>query len=233
LSIVSDTWDLENVVVNYLPGLKNQVMARDGRLVVRPDSGDPADIICGVDRKRHPERLTGGPLDMGVVELLWRTFSGTKNSKGYKVLDPHVGVIYADAITFEKLREICSRLEAKGFAASNVIFGFGSFTYQYVTRDTFGFALKVTHGVVDGAERPMFKDPETERGAHGDSKKSQRGMCVVYRGADGKLAYEDGHTMAEADGDPRQLLRPVFRNGELLVDDSLDNIRNRLHPEGF
>lgn len=233
LSIVSDTWDLENVLVNYVPALKDKILARDGRVVIRPDSGDPADIICGVDGDVHPERATGGPIDMGAVELLWRTFGGRTNAKGYKVLDKHVGVIYGDAITFDRLREICSRLERKGFAANNVIFGFGSFTYQYVTRDTFGFALKVTHGIVDGVERPMSKDPKTDRGAHGANKKSQRGMCVVYSGPDGKLAYEDGHTMAEADGDTRQLLRPVFRNGELLIDDSLDNIRNRLHPEGF
>ena len=232
LSIVSDTWDLEHVVTEFLPVLKPDIMARDGKVVIRPDSGDPADIICGVQADAHPERVTGGPLDRGCIELLWDVFGGTVNSKGYKILDKHIGLIYGDAITHDRLREICSRLEAKGFAANNVIFGFGSFTYQYVTRDSLGFALKVTHGVIGDTEKFMFKDPKTDRGAHSAGKKSQRGMCVVYHGEDGKLMYDDGHTMTEADA-PGNLLRPMFRNGELLIDDSFDDIRNRLHPEGF
>lgn len=233
MSIVSDTWDLEHVILDYLPRLKDRILKRDGKVVIRPDSGNPADIICGVQADEHPERLTGGALDRGCIELLWDIFGGRVNSKGYKILDPHIGLIYGDAITFDSLNEICARLEAKGFAANNVIFGFGSFTYQYVTRDTFGFALKVTHGITDGVERPMFKDPKTDKGANGASKKSQRGMCVVYDDpVTGRLAYEDGHTIEEADGDPRNVMRTVFRNGELLIDDSWDNIRNRLHPGG-
>ena len=86
--------------------------------------------------------------------------------------------------------------------------------------------------MIGDTEKFMFKDPKTDRGAHSAGKKSQRGMCVVYHGEDGKLMYDDGHTMTEADA-PGNLLRPMFRNGELLIDDSFDDIRNRLHPEGF
>lgn len=228
LSIVSDTWDLERVLVDYLPQLKDQVMARDGRVVFRPDSGNPADIICGVDQVVGRDRT---PLDDGCIELLWRLCGGTVNNKGYKVLDRHIGLIYGDAITYESLNDICARLAQKGYAANNIIFGFGSFTYQYVTRDTFGFALKVTHGVVGNEERFMFKDPKTDRGKNSAGKKSQKGMCIVTRGIDGKLTYTDRHTIAEADNAPENLLRPVFRNGELLVDEVFDTIRRRLHPD--
>ena len=226
LSMVSDTWNLWRVLTEYLPTLKDQLMLRDGKIVIRPDSGNPVDILCGQPGLPHPVT----PEEKGVVELLWELVGGTVNSKGYKVLDPHFGVIYGDAITHESEHEIFARLAAKGFAACNVTLGFGSFTYQYVTRDTFGFALKVTHGIVNGQELPMFKDPITDRGAHSAGKKSQRGMCVVHQGADGTLSYTDGHTIAEADGDAENLLRPVFRNGVLLVDEDFTTIRNRLHP---
>lgn len=227
LSIVSDTWDLENVLTGYLPVLKDQIMARNGKVVFRPDSGDPADIICGVD---HVEGRDRTPLDDGCIDILWRTCGGRINAKGYKELDPHVGLIYGDAITYDRLNQICARLERKGYAANNVIFGFGSFTYQYVTRDTFGFALKVTHGIVDGQETFMFKDPKTDRGANSAGKKSQKGMCIVTRDENGVLTYTDQHTIQEADA-PGNLLRPVFRNGELLVDEDFDTIRRRLHPD--
>ena len=226
LSTVSDTWDLEKVLVEHLPKLKDLIMARDGKVVIRPDSGKPADIICGVDGK-----MDGSPLEVdGCIGLLWKLFGGRINSKGYRELDPHIGLIYGDAITHESLNEICSRLERLGYAANNIIFGFGSYTYQYVTRDTFGFALKVTHGIVAGEERYMFKDPKTDKGTHSASKKSQKGMCIVTQGADGKLTYTDQHTITESDS-PDNLLRPVFRNGELLVDEDFDTIRHRLHPD--
>lgn len=76
----------------------------------------------------------------------------------------------------------------------------------------------------------MFKDPKTDKGANSASKKSQKGMCIVTQGADGKLTYTDQHTITESDS-PDNLLRPVFRNGELLVDEDFDTIRHRLHPD--
>jgi nicotinamide phosphoribosyltransferase len=169
LSVVSDTWDLWKVCTEYLPQLKKEILARDGKLVIRPDSGDPVDIICGTDirfsienktsleetrneilsvRKREnlkPEML---PSHKGVIELLWDVFGGTINKQGYKVLDPHIGAIYGDSITLERATEICERLKAKGFASTNIVFGVGSFTYQYNTRDTFGFAMKATYGEI-------------------------------------------------------------------------------------
>ncbi len=160
LSIVSDTWDLWKVITEYLPILKEEILARDGRIVIRPDSGDPVDILCG---KGHGALLQYGsytgyrsyaPKDervksesewKGVIELLWDIFGGSVNEQGYKVLNPKIGAIYGDSITLDRAEEICKRLEAKGFASTNVVLGIGSFTYQYNTRDTFGFAMKATY----------------------------------------------------------------------------------------
>lgn len=118
-SIVSDTWDLWRVVSEYMPALKEEVLARNGRCVIRPDSGDPVKIICG-DSESEDWRVK-----KGVIELLWDTFGGEINSLGYKVLDSHVGCIYGDSITPERAKEIFKQLEAKGFAASNIVLGVG------------------------------------------------------------------------------------------------------------
>jgi nicotinamide phosphoribosyltransferase len=155
VSIVSDTWDLWKVCTDYLPKLKDDIMKRDGKVVIRPDSGNPADIICGI-LSSNPDNRPKWVDDMitseakGVIELLWETFGGTVNSKGYKVLDPHIGAIYGDSITLDMAKGICRRLERKGFASSNIVFGVGSFTYQYNTRDTYGFAMKATYAEVNG-----------------------------------------------------------------------------------
>jgi len=146
LSIVSDTFDLWQLITKYLPENKLAIMARNGKLVIRPDSGDPVDIICGLNTKSEEFKenwlnTTFGNKGEyeGVVELLWNIFGGTINEQGYKVLDSHIGAIYGDSITLERQLEIYERLEAKGFASTNIVLGVGSFTYQYNTRDTLGF----------------------------------------------------------------------------------------------
>ena len=144
LSIVSDTWDLWKVCTEYLPQLKEDILARDGKLVIRPDSGDPVDIICGIQHKpfvQFPDKynklsekeMIEQPDFKGVVELLWDIFGGTTNEQGYKVLDPHIGAIYGDSITIDRAVQICERLKAKGFASTNIVLGIGSYTYQYNT----------------------------------------------------------------------------------------------------
>ncbi|MEO7048626.1 MAG: nicotinate phosphoribosyltransferase, partial [Ferruginibacter sp.] len=112
VSIVSDTWDLWKVLTEYLPKLKSEITAREGKVVIRPDSGDPVDIICGnAEGKTEAERK-------GVIELLWDTFGGTTNEKGYKELMPKIGAIYGDSITISRATEICERLREKGFAST-------------------------------------------------------------------------------------------------------------------
>lgn len=155
LSVVSDTWNLWTVLTDYLVQLKELILSREGRLVIRPDSGDPVDIICGTkiyyeNGASHGKvSEIGQPSEKGVVELLWDVFGGTVNEQGYKVLDPHIGCIYGDSISIERAKEIHKRLKAKGFASTNWVAGVGSYTYQYNTRDTFGWAMKATYGELD------------------------------------------------------------------------------------
>lgn len=219
VSLVSDTWSLWNVLTNIIPNLKDKILARDGKVVIRPDSGNPADIICGdINGKTKIEQ-------QGVVEYLWELFGGTINSKGYKVLDSHIGAIYGDSITLERANEICKRLKEKGFASSNIVLGVGSFSYQYVTRDTYCFAMKATYAVVNGEERKLFKDPITDDG----TKKSQKGIVAVID-AFGKPRLvddldEETYNKSYKDLD---LLEVVYEDGKLIREESLSEIRERL-----
>lgn len=265
LSVVSDTWDLWNVCTNILPVLKEEILARDGKLVIRPDSGDPVDILCG---KFLPDNGWDGicpitsqflalngddsPSGKGVIELLWDVFGGTINEQGYKVLDPHIGAIYGDSITHERAEEICKRLEIKGFASTNVVFGIGSYTYQYNTRDTFGFAMKATYverqfhtgapaedgkGNYTGKELietvgfEIFKDPITDDGM----KKSARGLLRVTMTHDTaendyKSIYhlEDRITWDDFKSE-RNRLKIVFLDGKLTNEVTLTQVRERIN----
>ncbi|MEP0213660.1 MAG: nicotinate phosphoribosyltransferase [Cellulophaga sp.] len=214
VSIVSDTWDLWKVLTEYLPNLKDEVLARDGKVVIRPDSGDPADIICGNPNGKTEEEKKG------VIELLWEIFGGKTNSKGYKELDPHIGAIYGDSITTERATNICERLKQKGFASTNVVLGIGSFTYQYNTRDTFGFAMKATYGEVNGEGREIFKDPITDDG----TKKSAKGLLKIEKENGTYKLVDQVNWEQEKTGE----LKEVFKDGKLLIDDSLQDIRNRV-----
>ncbi|MTH47756.1 nicotinate phosphoribosyltransferase [Intestinirhabdus alba] len=220
ISIVSDTWDYWRVLTEYARELKPLIMAREGRVVFRPDSGDPVAILCGTaaDDDLRPERSAE---EKGSVEVLWELFGGSINDKGYKVLDPHVGLIYGDSITLERANEILRRLAAKGFASSNVVFGVGSFTYQYTTRDTFGFAMKATWGEVNGAGRTIFKEPKTDNGL----KRSARGLLRVARDEQGELRLYDEQTWA---GEREGELKTRFLDGRLYHCEHFEQIRQRL-----
>lgn len=215
VSIVSDGYDFWDVIGSVVPSLKQDIMQRDGRVVIRPDSGDPVAIVCG-----NPEAST--ELERkGAIEALWDIFGGTVTEKGYKLLNSHIGLIYGDAITIPRAAEIVSRLREKGFASINVVFGIGSYTYQYNTRDTFGFALKSTFCVINGEDKMIYKDPKTDDG----TKKSQKGRVAVVKGTAG-LQLVDGLSSRETvQGD--QLVE-IFRDGKLLKDDSFEAIRKRL-----
>lgn len=159
VSIVSDTYDFWHNVGVVIPSLKDEIMTRNGRVVIRPDSGDPVQIICGI-----PDSSVSTAEEKGLIQVLWETFGGTINEKGYKVLDSHIGAIYGDSITLERAEQIFAGLEAKGFASSNVVLGIGSYTYQYHTRDSLGFAVKATSIIQNGVEYPIQKDPKTDPG---------------------------------------------------------------------
>lgn len=159
VSIVSDTYDFWHNAGIVIPSLKDEIITRNGRVVIRPDSGDPVQIICGI-----PDSSVSTAEEKGLIQVLWETFGGTINEKGYKVLDPHIGAIYGDSITLERAEQIFAGLEAKGFASSNVVLGIGSYTYQYHTRDSLGFAVKATSVIQNGVEYPIQKDPKTDPG---------------------------------------------------------------------
>ena len=221
VSIVSDGYDFWDVVTRVVPSLKKEILARTGgpngdKVVIRPDSGDPVLIVCG-----DPSARPGTTEHKGAVECLWDTFGGTMSSKGYKMLDSHIGLIYGDAITLRRAEEIMERLKAKGFASTNLVFGIGSYTYQYNTRDTFGYALKSTLCVIDGKEKLIFKDPKTDNGI----KKSQKGRVVVLKDGD-SFKFLDGFSLNDVVAGDQ--LREVFRDGKLLVYEKFSDIRERI-----
>lgn len=234
LSVVSDTWDLWGVLTKTLPELHDAITARDGKLVIRPDSGDPVDIVCGnqlaesIGMSHHypaqdrPFGTAITPEEKGVLELLWDEFGGTVNEKGYRELDSHVGVIYGDSITYDRAKEMVRRMEAKGFASTNVVFGVGSFSYQLVTRDTFGFAVKATWAQVNGVGRDIFKDPVTDNGI----KKSATGRLAIQstRDKDGLRLIEH----ATAADEMVSALQPVWQDGVFLRRGSFADVRATL-----
>lgn len=255
VSLVSDSYDFWRVLTKILPKLKQDIMARSGnpianKVVIRPDSGDPVKVICGykdheiikhtdgkifvaeqgytggIDNVGYPKE--GRELSVaevkGAIECLWDVFGGTVNSKGYKVLDPHIGLIYGDSITPVRAQQILAGLEAKGFASTNVVFGIGSYTYQYATRDTYGFAVKATAGKVNGELREIFKDPATDVGK---TKKSAKGLLEV-RQVNGEYELHDQLTEEQWLNSPTDMLKTVFKDGQLLVDVSLAEIRESL-----
>lgn len=217
ISIVSDGYDYWNVIENIIPSLKNIILSRNGKLVVRPDSGDPVKIVCGDGNS------TNKFVRKGSIECLWDIFGGHINSKGYKVLDPHIGLIYGDAITLERAEEIFKQLEQKGFSAENVVYGTGSYSLGFHTRDTFMFALKATYTIINGEEKFLFKNPKTDDGV----KKSQRGKVAVVRTENG-IEYIDELNQEQYDAIEGNLLEVVFEDGKLIRDESLAVIRERV-----
>jgi nicotinamide phosphoribosyltransferase len=212
VSIVSDTWDYWDTLTNKATALKAEIMARDGKVVFRPDSGDPVKIICG-----DSDATVGTPQYKGSIQVLWEQFGGTTTSTGYKQLDTHVGLIYGDSITLERAEAIIKGLKAKGFASTNVVFGVGSYTYQYNTRDTFGMAIKATYGRINGAPVDMYKDPKTDSGM----KKSAKGLLRVNN----DLTLSQQVTLSE---ERQGALKTIFLDGELQNVQTLAEIRERL-----
>jgi nicotinamide phosphoribosyltransferase len=278
VSIVSDTWDFWKVITEYLPELKEEILARpangigQSKTVLRPDSGDPVEIICGVkiidavgntmnEALRYLDKIqleTGvnpmwsdgltyfhwkgnlyrvnlyddiNPVNLeittltpelkGAVECLWEIFGGVVTDTGYKMLDSHIGLIYGDSITLARAEEIFRRLEEKGFCSDNVVFGIGSYTYNYVTRDSLGFAMKATHGVIQGQSVELVKDPATDSG----TKKSAKGLLRVEK-ENGKYVLYDQQTPEQ---EKTGCLETVFKDGEITKFQTITEIRERVN----
>lgn len=267
-SYVADSYDYWAVLTRILPELKEEIMMRNGRLVVRPDSGDPVKVVAGYNIVSEEELENIKPYEVedllvstkngyfepryslttqtwvidaecqqiprheavGSIQVLWEIFGGEVNSKGYKVLDSHIGMIYGDSITVKREIEILKRLKANGFASSNIVFGVGSFTYEFNTRDTFGIAVKATGCFIDDYEIMVSKEPKTD-----PSKRSAKGFIKVVR-KDGILHQVDNISFEEIN-DEDNLLQPIFRNGNVLIpevngrDEDFNDIRARLDKE--
>lgn len=224
VSIVSDTYNLWRVITEILPILKKDIMARDGKLVIRPDSSrtTPQDIICGTPNRTwtYNNQIWDKAEEDGLIETLYNIFGGSISKEGYKVLDPHIGAIYGDSITYERAEEIFSRLEKKGFASTNIVLGIGSYTYQYNTRDTFGFAMKATYGEVGHQPYSFNKDPITDKGF----KKSATGLART--GLTGDL--EDNlHSLLDIYSDS-SMMNLIYENGDILSKDDYDSIVERV-----
>jgi nicotinamide phosphoribosyltransferase len=232
LSLVSDTMDLWAVLTEILPELKSDILARNGKLVIRPDSGDPVRILCGYTAEEvdefpqyGKESVTANEIK-GVIELLWELFGGTTNSQGFKVLDSHIGAIYGDSINLERAENIFRLLKLKGFSSTNVVLGVGSFSYQMITRDTLGWAVKATYVEVDGKGIPIFKSPKTDDG----TKKSAKGLLAVFKNDVGNYELHNDVDWATENTGELQLL---YKDGEFFNQTTLTEIRKRLWTNIF
>lgn len=222
VAIVSDTYDLWRVITEYLPKLKDKILARDGKLVIRPDSGNPIGILLG-DDDIVPD--PSNPAYYGVVNLLANIFGTTGNSKGFRRLDPHIGDVYGDSITLERAGVITTMLEEMGFESTSVGLGVGSFSYQYNTRDTFSSAMKATWAEVDGKGVNLFKDPVTDDG----TKKSATGRLAVFHDTFGdrlELVQQ-----ATPDEESDSLLQPVWVDGKFVRRQSFEDVRKVLNGD--
>ena len=215
VATVSDSYDIFNCCANIWGGvLKDEVLARDGVLVVRPDSGDPPVIV------------------VKVLDILGDKFGFTVNSKGYKVLHPKVRVIQGDGIDYKMLELILEAMMLAGWSADNIAFGSGGGLLQKLNRDTQKFAFKCSSVLVGDEERDVFKQPVTDGG-----KKSKAGRLklVWLHGSHGAVPVTVpqygppvGCFGGKGELDPREdILKTVFRNGELLIDQNLADIRER------
>lgn len=208
VSIVSDTWDFWQVIESYLPKLKKDIMARDGRVVIRPDSGDPVDIICGLRTNPHfTTRIREGKYECcfdphwdeapfvevtegqyyGAYYMLGKIFGWNTTTNNYRYPSTKVGLLYGDSITLERQRDIYTRLESANLAACNLVLGVGSYTYQFKSRDSLGFAVKATACKINGELKEIFKQPKTDDG----TKNSLKGLIAVYE-ENGTYVAKDG-----------------------------------------
>ena len=217
ISIVADTYDYWNTISVIASNLKDTILARQPdsmglcKTVFRPDSGNPEYIICG-----DYNATEGSNEYRGTLDILWDIFGGTVNSKGFKVLNPKVGLIYGDSITPQRANDILDRMMEKGYAASNIVFGHGSYAYNFSTRDTLGYAVKATAAFTySGQVIPIQKVVKTDTG-----KQSACGLLHVTD----DLKLIDNCTQEQAD---TGALKTIFLDGQMFFDTDFSAIRQR------
>lgn len=197
-AVVSDSYDIYNAIENLWGNtLKDEVLGAGGMLVVRPDSGNPPEVV------------------LKCLQLLDKTFGSNFNKKGYKVING-ARVIQGDGINEDSIRAILETAISAGYSASNIAFGMGGALLQQVNRDTQKFAFKCSHATVDGVSVDVFKDPVTDKG-----KRSKKGkLDLIRRLTNGKnvISTVSGESFGS-------LLRPVFENGKILKEYTLEEVR--------
>ena len=200
--MVSDSYDLFHAIDQlWGDALRERVIQNGGTVVIRPDSGNPADIVCESIRR------------------LMDRFGYRENDKGFLVLPDYVRVIQGDGISPAEIRSILSVMKIHRLSAENVAFGMGGELLQNVNRDTMMFAMKASAIRIDGEWSDVYKQPATDTG-----KSSKRGRLALIE-SDGQY-----QTVREDElGGRRNLLRVVYRNGELFNSDDFDTIRQRVH----
>ncbi|QJD97787.1 nicotinate phosphoribosyltransferase [Mucilaginibacter robiniae] len=216
VSIVSDTFDVYKVLTDFAERLKPSILQREGKVVFRPDSGNPESIICG-----DPDAETGSNEWKGAIRLLDEKFGSSVNTKGYKVLNPKVGLIYGDGMYMERYIRILERLQKMGYAASNLVIGVGGILRNH-SRDTLGFAIKATYVEVNGEPREIEKDPITDH-----KKKSHKGLLALVKNEQGYQTLDRCTPEQEANS----LLKTVFKNGKIVSETNLANIRQWLKEQ--
>jgi len=204
LSLVLDGYDLFATLEYMGTHFKDIILARNGKLVIRPDSGYPPEVL------------------IRVYEILGKHFGCTTNSKGYKSLNPKVGVIYGDGINYEMIKNMCKTQLAHGWAVENV-FGMGGALLQKVDRDMQNFAFKCSALVRNNEDSwtEIYKKPKTD-----DSKSSLRGLLVLQK--DSNLGYVSKQVSAAKYDSVDNELKTVFKNGKLFMNDTFENIRARV-----
>lgn len=226
VSIVSDTWDLWKVLTDFIPRLKDSILARNGKIVIRPDSGDPVKIICGDDYLSGTINLECTPVEAGVIRLLAEALGTTDSTSGPLKMIRNAAAIYGDSINEERAESILCSLVGSGYSPYNQIFGIGSYTYEWKTRDTYGFAMKATAVTRSGKLVDIFKDPVTDDGG----KRSHKGIPLVFRTED---STEDNpsyfiHQGGAPNGLDNCAFEKVYSDGRLLIDTDFATIRSRV-----
>ena len=282
VSYVADSYDYFGFLDKTLPAMKDLIEGRDGKFVVRGDSGNPVDIIAGYKFNDYSDRvslavaavdafsdyfdfntevsdgdnveavfsykdcyyksihkvsygnfgrvynyelMSLNPHELtteekGTISKLFEIFGGVVNSKGYIELSEKIGMIYGDGINETRMLEIFSRLKAKGFATTNVVFGVGSYTLNMLSRDDLGTAVKATSAIVDGEMVSIYKDPKTDT-----SKKSARGLLKVSQLSNGMLELKDEVSVI---GESEGMLEVVFEDGLLYNQTNYNEVQKTL-----
>lgn len=202
VAVVSDSWNIYEAVEKiWGEQLRQEVIDSGATVVIRPDSGEPVEVVARV------------------AEILGAKFGYEVNSKGYKVLR-NVRIIQGDGVNERSIHEILQRLKSNGFSTSNIAFGIGGALLQKIDRDTLKFAYKCSAIVSDGKLIEVYKQPITDSG-----KNSKRGRLDLVRSGGGFETVK--LDTAEQRSAPNSAMRTVYENGDLLIDDDLETIRER------